>query len=217
MSKIYTKQIFILLVVLLAVFSFTGTTAAENETTHISPIVFLTFDKIPHEIISGTEITINVSSEINQSLLTTLENIDGMSVNNIAYQVNITSNKFNTTNLTSAIIQLPVSQNWTANHSNINVITVINQTVAVLNTSLTGINEENQDIFQVNLTSLPDEIFLVSITNTNIPDTPVSTPTQVTDNQTPTVTQTPASSPVPILWIGGGLALSILFANRRRK
>jgi len=218
MSKNHTKQIFILLLVLFAVFSFTGATAAENETTEISPIVFLTFDKIPKDIISGTEITINVSSEINQSILTSLKDIDGRSITNIAYLVNITSNKMDVTNLTSVTIQLPVSHAWTVNQSDIHVITIMNQTVSVINTSLTGVNEDNLDVFQVNLTSLPDEILLVSITNTSMSDTPVSTPTHTaeTQTQTQTVTQTPAS-PAPLLWTVGCLGIGILFAVRRRE
>lgn len=220
MSKNHTKQIFILLLVLFAVFSFTGATAAENETTEISPIVFLTFDKIPKDIISGTEITINVSSEINQSILTSLKDIDGRSITNIAYLVNITSNNMDVTNLTSVAIQLPVSPAWTVNQSDIHVITIINQTVSIINTSLTCVNEDNLDVFQVNLTSLPDEILLVSITNTSMSGTPVSTPTHTaetqTQTQTQTVTQTPVS-PAPLLWTVACLGIGILFAVRRRE
>ncbi len=216
MSKNHTKQIFILLLVLFAVFSFTGAMAAENETTEISPIVFLTFDKIPQDIISGTEITINVSSEINQSLLTSLKDIDGRSITNIAYLVNITSNNMDVTNLTSVAIQLPVSHAWTVNQSDIHVITIINQTVSIINTSLTCVNEDNLDVFQVNLTSLPDEILLVSITNTSMSGTPVSTPTHTAETQTQTVTQTPAS-PAPLLWTVACLGIGILFAVRRRE
>ncbi|ABN07542.1 hypothetical protein Mlab_1376 [Methanocorpusculum labreanum Z] len=215
MSKNHTKQIFILLLILFAVFSYTGVATAENETTEISPIVFLTFDKIPQDIISGTEITINVSSEINQSILTTLKDIDGMSITNIAYLVNITSNKLDVTNLTGVAIQLPVSHAWTVNQSDIRVITIMNQTVSVINTSLTDINDNNMDVFQVNLTSLPDELLLVSITNTIMPDTPVATPTHTAETQTQTVTQTPAS-PAPLLWTVGCLGIGILFAARRR-
>ncbi len=210
------SQIFILLLVLFAVFSFTGAMAAENETTEISPIVFLTFDKIPQDIISGTEITINVSSEINQSLLTSLKDIDGRSITNIAYLVNITSNNMDVTNLTSVAIQLPVSHAWTVNQSDIHVITIINQTVSIINTSLTCVNEDNLDVFQVNLTSLPDEILLVSITNTSMSGTPVSTPTHTAETQTQTVTQTPAS-PAPLLWTVACLGFGILFAVRRRE
>ncbi len=210
------SQIFILLLVLFAVFSFTGAMAAENETTEISPIVFLTFDKIPQDIISGTEITINVSSEINQSLLTSLKDIDGRSITNIAYFVNITSNNMDVTNLTSVAIQLPVSHAWTVNQSDIHVITIINQTVSIINTSLTCVNEDNLDVFQVNLTSLPDEILLVSITNTSMSGTPVSTPTHTAETQTQTVTQTPAS-PAPLLWTVACLGFGILFAVRRRE
>lgn len=216
MSKNHKKQIFILLLILFAVFSFTGAAAAENETTEISPIVFLTFDKIPQDIISGTEITINLSSEINQSILTTLKDIDGMSITNIAYLVNITSNKLDVTNLTGVAIQLPVSHVWTVNQSDIRVITIMNQTVSVINTSLTDINDNNIDVFQVNLTSLPDELLLVSITNTIMPDTPVATPTRTAETQTQTVTQTPAS-PAPLLWTVGCLGIGILFAARRRE
>jgi len=216
MSKNHTKQIFILLLVLFAVFSFTGAAAAENETTEISPIVFLTFDKIPQDIISGTEITINVSSEINQSILTSLKDSDGRSITNIAYLVNITSNNMDATNLTSVAVQLPVSHAWTVNQSDIHVITIMNQTVSVINTSLTGVNEDDLDVFQVNLTSLPDQILLVSITNTSMSDTPVSTPTHTAETQTQTVTQTPAS-PAPLFWIAGCLVIGILFAVRRRE
>lgn len=216
MSKDHTKHIFILLVILFAVFSFIGAAAAENETTQVSPIVFLTFDKIPHDIISGTEITINVSSKINQSLLTTLKNIGGVSVNNIAYLVNITSNGIDVTNLTGVTMQLPASHTWTVNHSNITVLTITNQTVSVVNTSLVSENEDNLDIFQVNLTSLPDEVLLVSITNTSIPDTPIVTPTHTPEIQTQTATQIPAS-PAPLFWIAGCLVIGILFLNRRRK
>jgi hypothetical protein len=216
MSKNHTKQIFILLLILFAVFSFTGAAAAENETTEISPIVFLTFDKIPKDIISGTEITINVSSEINQSILTSLKDIDGRSITNIAYLVNITSNNMDVTNLTSVVIQLPVSHAWTVNQSDIHVITVMNKSVSVINTSLTGVNEDDLDVFQVNLTALPDEILLVSITNTSMPDTPVSTPTHTAETQIQTVTPTPAS-PAPLFWIAGCLVIGILFAVRRRE
>ncbi|RBQ23216.1 MAG: hypothetical protein ALMCE001_19000 [Methanocorpusculum sp. MCE] len=210
------SQIFILLLVLFAVFSFTWAMTAENENTEISPIVFLTFDKIPQDIISGTEITINVSSEINQSLLTSLKDIDGRSITNIAYLVNITSNNMDVTNLTSVAIQLPVSHAWTVNQSDIHVITIINQTVSIINTSLTCVNEDNLDVFQVNLTSLPDEILLVSITNTSMSGTPVSTPTHTAETQTQTVTQTPAS-PAPLLWTVACLGFGILFAVRRRE
>lgn len=220
MSKNHTKQIFILLLILFAVFSFTGAAAAENETTEISPIVFLTFDKIPQEIISGTEITINVSSEINQSIITTLKDIDGMSITNIAYLVNITSNKMDVANLTGVAMQLPVSHIWTVNQSDIRVITIMNQTASVINTSLVSANEDKKqddlDVYQVNLTSLPDEVLLVSIANTSILDTPVSTPTHTAKTQTQTVTQVPAS-PAPLLWTVGFLGIGILFAARRRE
>ena len=215
MSKTHRKQFFILLFILFAVCSITGTVAADNETTEISPLVFLTFDKIPQDIISGTEITINVSSEIDQSLLTDLKNINGVSINNIAYLVTITSKEMNFENLTGAFIQLPVSHTWAVNHSNIHAVTIINQTMSLLNTSFIGVNEDDQDVFQVNLSSVPDDILLVSIANTSVSETPVSTPTDIAETKTQTATQTPAS-PSPLLWTAGFLVLGILLASRRR-
>ncbi len=216
MSKIHTKQIFILLVALFAFFSLMGAAAAENETTQVSPILFLTFDTIPEGVVSSSEITLSVSSEINQSLLTTLKNIDRISVNNIAYLITITSNGFNTSNLTGAVIQLPVSQTWTVNHSNINVITITNQTISVFNTSLIGVNDEKQDIFQVNLTSIPETVLIVSITDTSIPKTPVPTLQKMTESPTPTATHVP-SSPAPLFWIAGCLTIGVLFATRGKE
>ena len=216
MSRNLTKIIFTLLIVLFAIFSFTGSVAAENETTQVSPILFLTFDTIPADLISGAEVTLNTSSNISESTLKMLKNMEGVSGMNIAYMVDITSKGLNTSTINQTRIQLPVAKSWTENKSNIGVITITNQTVKHYNASLIESVDDKQQVFQANLTSLPDKVFLVSITKTIIAETPVSTPTQVIDSPTPTITSTPAS-PAPLMWIAGCLVIGILFANRRKE
>ena len=216
MTRNFTKIIFTLLIVLFAIFSFTGSVAAENETTQISPILFLTFDTIPGDLISGAEINLNASSYINGSTLMMLKDMEGVSGMNVAYVVIVTSKELNTSTINQTRIQLPVAKSWTENKSNISVITITNQTLARYNASLIDSIDDKQEVFQADLTSLPDLILLVSITNTSIPDTLVSTPTHATESPSPTMTSTP-TSPTPLFWTVGCLAIGILFATRKKE
>lgn len=193
----------------------TGTASAAG-TAEISPSVSLSFSQIPAGIITGSETDVLVLTNLTPELSGAVKKTPGVTVDNAAYAVSITPKGFSGSDVTTAVIRLPVASEWSAKHANIGAVTITNGAPTYTPVTLIGVNEKDQMVFEVSLRTLPETVLLVSTTGEV---TMVTTPTKT---KAPEVTQTkqptpePTKTPVPLFGMVLGAAGAFLLLKTRR-
>ncbi|MCZ0859996.1 hypothetical protein O0S10_01975 [Methanocorpusculum sp. MG] len=212
---------------LLLLLLLTAGTAAADDTIQISPSVLLTFENVPAELLTGSEIGIDAAAEITGSTRTILKNAKAGKIINAAYAVALTPKGFSKSDIIKADIRLPVSGDWSGAHKHIYAAAITGDTCELLTVTLIGTGGDGNIIFEAVTRGLPDMILLVATENAadlslqqtavptaSAPATAQQTPDRTTAAATPSATLVEAPAPAAGALLG--LLAAALITTRRR-
>ncbi|MDO5845358.1 MAG: hypothetical protein Q4Q04_00380 [Methanocorpusculum sp.] len=199
-----------------ALLCFTAAGFASAAEVSVSPAVYLNTSSIPDEFVSGTEISVSVGTALSNETRAYLANFDGVSGTGIPYVVNIT-HALNVTKLGNYTcrIELPVSPLWVENQTDIRAVAMLNGTYYTAGADVFQKNSEGLTVYSVNLTVIPDEVFLVSVVPFEVTATvmPTVSETTVTLSGT-TASPAPTASPIGFAGIAAAFAAGCLLRRK---